>query len=142
MSKNNIKIRQLKEGDSNDKLIKLFEQLTSREVEFDINKVLQVPNLFCYVAEVDGKIAGFAALTLRFVPTKGYVGVIEDVVVDENYRRMGLGTKLMEKLLEKGKELKVFAIELTSNPQREGARRLYQKLGFELLETGVFRLTL
>jgi len=70
------------------------------------------------------------------------VGVVEDVVVDKNYRRMGLGTKLMEKLLEKGKELKVFAVELTSNPQREGARRLYQKLGFELLETGVFRLTL
>ena len=137
--KNNIKIRLLNAGDSERELIKLFGQLTSRDVEFDVKKVLGVPNLYCYVVEVDKKNIGFAALTLRFVPTKGYVGVIEDVVIDENYRQMGLGTKLIKKLLDKGNNLKVFAVELTSNPKRESARRLYQKLGFELLETGVFR---
>lgn len=140
MSNNNIKIRLLKKSDDSDKLLKLFKQLTSRDVKFDVKKVLEVPNLYCYVVEVDRRVVvGFAVLTLRFVPTKGYVGVIEDVVIDENYRQMGLGTKLIKKLLDKGKTLKVFAVELTSNPKRESARRLYQKLGFELLETGVFR---
>jgi ribosomal protein S18 acetylase RimI-like enzyme len=62
------------------------------------------------------------------------------VVVDEKYRQQGLGTKLINKLLTKAKEQGVFAVELTSNPKRKIARKLYQKLGFKLLETGVFRL--
>jgi ribosomal protein S18 acetylase RimI-like enzyme len=135
-----MKIRRLNQGDKEGELVKLFGQLTSREVKIDVKKMLAVPNLFCYVIEDDGKLVGFAALTLRFVPTKGYVGVIEDVVVDEKYRKRGLGTELINKLLSKAKEQKVFAVELTSNPKREVARRLYQKLGFKLLETGVFRL--
>lgn len=135
-----MKIRRLNQEDKEGELVKLFGQLTSREVKIDVKKMLAVPNLFCYVIEDDGKLVGFAALTLRFVPTKGYVGVIEDVVVDEKYRKRGLGTELINKLLSKAKEQKVFAVELTSNPKREVARRLYQKLGFKLLETGVFRL--
>jgi ribosomal protein S18 acetylase RimI-like enzyme len=135
-----MKIRQFVKKDRRDELVNLFRQLTSREVQVDVKKMLEIPNLFCYVIEDNNKLVGFAALTLRFVPTKGYVGVIEDVVVDEKYRQQGLGTKLINKLLTKAKEQGVFAVELTSNPKRKIARKLYQKLGFKLLETGVFRL--
>jgi ribosomal protein S18 acetylase RimI-like enzyme len=135
-----MKIRQFIKKDGGDELVNLFGQLTSRKVQIDGKKMLEIPNLFCYVIEDNNKLVGFAALTLRFVPTKGYVGVIEDVVIDEKYRKQGLGTKLINKLLTKAKERGVFAVELTSNPKRKIARKLYQKLGFKLLETGVFRL--
>ena len=139
----NIKIRSLQKEDDSAQLVKLFQQLIRQEVKFSVEQALKVPNLHCYVADNQGEIVGFAALTLRFVPTKGYVGVIEDVVVDEKHRRKGLGTRLLEKIFNKAnelsKELNIVAIELTSNKNREAARKLYRKIGFELLDTGVFR---
>ncbi len=90
----------------------------------------------------DGKIIGFAALIIHPVPTKGLVGRVEDVVIDEGYRGQGLGRKIMEDLIDIAKREKIEILNLTSNPKRIPARKLYESLGFELSETGVFWMKL
>ena len=90
--------------------------------------------------EDDGRIIGFAALIVHPVPTKGLVARVEDVVLDKEYRGRGLGKKIMEDLIEIAKSLKIQIIILTSNPKRIPARNLYESLGFNLIDTGVFLL--
>ncbi|KAF9121074.1 hypothetical protein BGW39_010860, partial [Mortierella sp. 14UC] len=67
---------------------------------------------------------------------------IEDVVVDGTCRGRGLGKGLMRRALDDAVNVhECVMVDLTSNPNRIEARTLYQSLGFELRDTGVFRFT-
>ncbi|PIR93677.1 hypothetical protein COT97_05390 [Candidatus Falkowbacteria bacterium CG10_big_fil_rev_8_21_14_0_10_39_11] len=119
---------------------KLFTQLTKNPVDFDVEFLVNHKFAYCRVMEDDGRIIGFAALIVHPVPTKGLVARVEDVVLDKEYRGRGLGKKIMEDLIEIAKSLKIQIIILTSNPKRIPARNLYESLGFNLIDTGVFLL--
>jgi ribosomal protein S18 acetylase RimI-like enzyme len=67
---------------------------------------------------------------------------IEDVVVDERVRRQGIGRKLTEAAIAWAKEIGADTIDLTSRPEREEAHGLYTSLGFEIRDTGTYRLDL
>ena len=123
-------------------LKQLMKQLTNSRFNFDIKIVLKDKQCNCLVIEDQKKIVGFGALVLSIVPALGYVGKIESMVVDKKYREQGLGKRLIEELLKIAKNKKVHSINLTSNPGRKEARRLYKSVGFELINTGVFRLVL
>ena len=86
-------------------------------------------------------VKGIATLCIIHAPT-GIKGLIEDVVVDASLCGRGVGTALMVKLITEAKRRGVGKLELTSNPKREIANRLYQKLGFELRETNHYRMAL
>jgi ribosomal protein S18 acetylase RimI-like enzyme len=135
------KFRKIKAADES-KIKILLQQLTSNEINFDIETVLQEKNCHCVVLEDQKKIIGFAALVLCLVPCKGYVGWVEDVVVDKNYRGQGLGKKLMLELLKIAKKQKLKMVDLSSKLDRLAARKLYESLGFELRDSGIFRLKL
>jgi ribosomal protein S18 acetylase RimI-like enzyme len=79
---------------------------------------------------------------MGLVPCRGYIGKIEDMIIDEKYRGQGLGRMLMEELIKIAKKKKAKKINLTSRSQRVEARKLYESLGFELIDTGVFKLDL
>jgi len=87
----------------------------------------------------DGQIAGSAALGLYRTPT-GLHAWIEDVVVGSAYRRQGIGEALSCAAVEAAKGMGVHSLSLTSNPAREAANRLYQRLGFVRWETNIYRL--
>ena len=61
--------------------------------------------------------------------------VIEDMIVDQEYRGRGLGLKVMEKLISKAKSEGIEVLELTTNPKRIAANELYKKVGFNLHPT-------
>jgi ribosomal protein S18 acetylase RimI-like enzyme len=67
---------------------------------------------------------------------------VEDVVVDEAARGTGVGRGLVVAALEAAAAYDARYVDLTSAPRRMAARRLYQSLGFEARETGVFRHSL
>lgn len=136
-----LKIRPVKKEDK-ESLVKLFTQLIGVENDFDLDTILGDDRCKCIVLEDDGVVIGSATLSLYNSPVKGGVGVVEDVIVDENYRGQSLGRKLMDELIEIGEKENITFITLTSNPKREAARRLYQSLGFELSDTGFFKLNL
>jgi GNAT superfamily N-acetyltransferase len=58
-------------------------------------------------------------------------GYMEDVFVDENYRKAGMGTKLVEEVIRLAKEKNCYKIVATSRYGKENVHRLYEKLGFK-----------
>lgn len=89
----------------------------------------------------ESKIAGMSAVTLVYIPT-GLIATIEDVVVDEKYRGMGIGRKLTQKMIDVAKQKRAKTISLTTNPAREAANAMYQKMGFFKKETNYYRINL
>ena len=67
---------------------------------------------------------------------------IESVVVCSNCRGRGYGKELMTAMVEAAKKMNVHHIQLTSNPARVAANRLYQELGFERYETNCYKMIL
>lgn len=133
-----ITIRLLQENDNEKEIGQLFSQLTEGKVAtVSINGLLSSSTI-CLVMLDNDKIIGFGSLAPYYVPSVGEVGTIEDIVIDEKYRRQGLGQKLVEDLIEIAKDKNLLKIKLTSNPTREKARSLYKKLGFEMKDTNVF----
>jgi len=61
--------------------------------------------------------------------------VIEDMIVDENYRGKGYGRKILKELIQWAKDNGVEVIELTTNPKRVAANELYKSEGFFLHPT-------
>ena len=88
-----------------------------------------------------GEIVGILTLTIYRVPT-GIRSIIEDVIVDENLRRQGIGAALLSQAIELARREGANSITLTSNPRREAANLLYQSMGFKRRETNAYYLNL
>lgn len=86
----------------------------------------------------DGRIRGSMTLAMFRIPT-GLRAWIEDVVVDEDARGLGIGRSINERALEIARQAGATTVELTSRPSREAANRLYLRMGFEIRETNVYR---
>jgi len=93
------------------------------------------------VARNNNKIIGSLTLILFQIPT-GTRLWIEDVVVDESQRGLGVGEMLTRFAVNYAKTQRARTIDLTSNPSREVANKLYQKVGFKLRDTNVYRIDL
>lgn len=88
-------------------------------------------------ADESGRILGALTLIVYRVPT-GVRARIEDVVVDESARGLGIGEALTLRALEMARAAGADGVALTSHPRREAANRLYQKLGFKRWETNLY----
>lgn len=89
----------------------------------------------------DPEIVGTLTLATFRTPT-GYHAWIEDVVVDSAARGRGIGEALTRAALDRARELGAHEVNLTSRPTREAANRLYQRIGFQLRNTNVYRYDL
>lgn len=79
-------------------------------------------------------------LTVVAYPLPSGVRVwIEDVVVDQSARGRGLGEALVRAGLSHASAMGALAVNLTSNPGRVAANRLYRRLGFVRRETNTYR---
>lgn len=87
------------------------------------------------------QIVGMLTLTQLRIPS-GLRVTIEDVVVDETARGAGVGAALTREALRLARERGATSVDLTSNPTRVSANRLYQRLGFTRRETNVYRFDL
>lgn len=134
-------IRPLKKEDA-PKLKELFGELTNEPINFQPELLMSDKSIYCRILESEGDVIGFASLTMYYVPTKGRVGRIEDVVVSDVYRGGGLGRKLTEDLIEIAKKEKLEYLNLTANSSRVAARNLYESLGFQIAETDFFWMKL
>lgn len=65
---------------------------------------------------------------------------IEDLVVLNGCRGLGLGRALMQRALDEAVQVHhCKMVDLTSKPDRIQARALYESLGFQIRDTGAFR---
>jgi ribosomal protein S18 acetylase RimI-like enzyme len=107
-----------------------------------ITTVVQAPGSTLLVARGDGgTIIGMLTLVMFRIPT-GLRAIIEDVVTDDAARGQGVGTALTNRAIEIARAAEVRTIDLTSRPSRVAAGRLYEKLGFEVRDTRVYRYTI
>jgi ribosomal protein S18 acetylase RimI-like enzyme len=139
---NNINITEVEVVD--DELIEAFSRLLPQLsqnakpiTKSDLENILSSDNTFIITADDNG-IVGVLTLVLYQIPT-GIKARIEDVVVDENSRGQGIGQKLIKYAIEKATQAGAVSIDLTSNPNRSAANKLYQKMGFQQRQTNTYR---
>lgn len=85
-----------------------------------------------------GPVVGMLTLVSFRIPT-GVRAWVEDVVVDVPARGGGVGEALVQAAVELAAARGAHTVDLTSRPSREAANRLYQRMGFELRQTNVYR---
>jgi ribosomal protein S18 acetylase RimI-like enzyme len=107
-----------------------------------VEAMLRSPVTSQFVARGDdGRMIGVATLVVFRIPT-AMRAWIEDVITDEAVRGQGVGEALTRAMLDRARELGCATVDLTSRPSREAANRLYQRVGFELRKTNVYRYEL
>lgn len=89
--------------------------------------------LQCYLcARIESNIVGFASLMMKnSLWQQGYVGHIDELIVDKQYRGKGVGGKLLEHVMKLAKKKGCRRVELDSAFEREDAHRLYEHNGFK-----------
>lgn len=101
-----------------------------------------------HVARRDGNHLFFAArgdeivgscLLVTFPAPTGTRALLEDVVVDEAARGLGVGSALVDAALTAARAAGARTVDLTSRPSREAANRLYARCGFVQRTTNVWR---
>lgn len=92
------------------------------------------------VAELDGKVVGYATFYFSQAEGCGHVG---NNCVDPDYRGHGVGTALNEAVLTRLRELGARIVVVTTLEHDLPARRVYEKNGFaELVRSVTFTLDL
>ena len=102
-----------------------------------LDHIIGSKNQILLAAVENQKILGTLTLIHFALPT-GYRARIEDLVVDQSARGLGIGQKLIQRALRLVQNRGGGVINLTSNPNRQAANRLYKKLGFIRLDTNVY----
>ena len=93
-----------------------------------------------WVAEIDGSVAGVAALTTDQEPEYTQVGwdveepavVVHRLAVDPAFRGAGVAAALMEKAEAVAAERGIAVLRVDTNTQNEATQRLFPKLGYAL----------
>ena len=108
-----------------------LEQNSVRNI---LKKILENENHIIHVAELDGKIVGSTTLLIeqKFIHEGGFVGHIEDVVVNKEFEGRGIGMKLVLSLLDVAKEKKCYKTILNCEDK---LIPFYEKIGFKQKST-------
>lgn len=113
-----------------------FERAESEFVlqESELQQALFGPQPLCFawVAQIQGHTAGFLLGYYRFSTWKGRMLYVEDVYVQEAYRRQGLGQKLMQAAIHKAQEENLAGLSWQVLDWNQPAIDWYAKMGAKL----------
>ena len=103
-------------------MLELFDPASNHFLSID---ALRAPDIRFFVARLDGRVAGCAALAER----PGY-GEIKSMFVDPETRRAGVARRLMERLEAEARALGLSVLRLETGNLLEAAHALYARHGF------------
>mgnify|MGYP004545598371 CR=1 FL=1 len=83
------------------------EQTNSLEQNIDKDYFCDSPKFHCLVAEIDNKPVGMILYSYFYWANDGQVLWISQMFVEEEYRKNGVFFKLIEKLREENKDIKI-----------------------------------
>ncbi len=88
------------------------------------------------------KVIGFVIFSHRpILSLGGRAGTLDELVVTGAWRRKGVGRELLKKAVERARVLSVKRLEIQSQGQpTEGLTVFFRACGFELAETGIYRM--
>ncbi len=124
----------------------LTSQLGQDSQELDdesIKEIIDSPVTHLYFARLSEthEIVGMVTLSVFRIPYRRRAW-IDDIVVDQMHRNNGFGVQLLKYAMEMAKEKHAKILDLTSQPVRVSANKLYLSLGFKMRETNVYRFDL
>ena len=129
-------IRKLEEKDL-EELSLLYKQFWNEESDIEKMKtkyqdIKNNPNYVILSAVMNGKIVGsiYGVICEELYGLCKPFLVMEDLIVDKNVRRKGIGKALLEKLESIGKEKKCSQIIFITETNRVDAVSFYEKMGF------------
>lgn len=120
---------------------RLLPQLSTSAPPLDVatlSAIVSASASTVLLARADGQIVGTLTLAMFPIPT-GVRAWIEDVVVDEAARGKRVGEALTVAAVRLAQDAGARTVDLTSRPSRAAAGRLYERLGFELRESRLYR---
>lgn len=129
-----IRIREYQDSDfySLNELLKEVYNLSKKDNTNSMNTEL--------VAVSSNEVVGYLTINRLYDSVLAcHYCYVNYVCVKRNYQHRGIATLLFNKVFEICKNENISYIELTSNPTRIEAHGLYQKLGFNIRKTDVFR---
>jgi GNAT superfamily N-acetyltransferase len=127
----------------NDLSLQLGYQLAVAETKEQIEKVISTESHCAFVAISEERVIGWihAFITLT-IESKSFVE-IGGLVVDEKYRNLGTGKKLIEKIKEWAVSKKINTLRVRTNTKRSKTHVFYLRNGFtEIKEQKIFQLQL
>lgn len=118
-----------------------LDGITAKLREY-FGKWIPVGGFIALIAEDNGNVVSTAFLSIverppRNANTSYLVGTVYNVFTYPEYRRKGIATKVMQKLLEEAKSLDIASVDLLST---QDGKPLYEKLGFHIANYTAMRL--
>lgn len=120
-------------------LLELYTQLDSANADLQpgpsskIWKEIEENKNITYIGAVDqGKVVAtcFTVIIPNLTNQNRPMCFIENVVTDQNYRKQGLGKKVIDEAIRIAKENNCYKVFLESGVKRTEAHKFYEKLGF------------
>ena len=119
-------------------ILELYKQLNQSNENFtidEINKTLdkiEKNNIKYFIAKENKRIVGSCYIII--IPNLTYngksIGYIENVIIDEKYRRKGIGKEIMRMAIKYAEEEECYKIVLQSGIGRTEAHKFYESIGF------------
>ena len=120
-------LKELEGEQTSDKELQLRNELTDY-----FTKALSENTLIAWMAEYNKQPVGFGGMVIHYVPgsygmINGKVGYILNLYTLPDYRKNGICTEILDKLIKEGKELDLSRIYLHAS--KDGIK-LYREYGF------------
>jgi len=120
-------------------ILELYKQLIPEEIPLDINianniwEKIEKNDIKYFIATEDNKIISscYLAIIPNLTRNGKSNGFIENVITDTQYRKRGIGKKVIEMAIEYGKQNNCYKIVLQSSYKRKGNHIFYEKCGFD-----------
>lgn len=117
--------------------------LSPEQILQNINAVLENKNDDAFVAVVNNKVIGWIGVALSVQIEMPPYCVIRGLVVDNNYRNLGIGKMLIEKAKQWCKQRSTNKLRLRCNVIRTETHIFYKHLGFkETKQQTVFEISI
>jgi GNAT superfamily N-acetyltransferase len=140
---NTMKIDIASSQDVDDLLPLLQSQFNEHEIEFEVDQLkaalyhlITHGDLgFAIIAKESNDSIGFAVVSIAWTLEHGGKSAwLDELFVLPDYRRRGIGTLLVERVLEEVKKLGCQALDLEVDTGHRRAESLYERMGFRKLD--------
>src|SRR5690606_15044121 len=107
-------------------------EATIADTQYRLNEILQNKDHCAYVGMKNGKLVGWihGFYSLR-VESDSFVE-IGGLVIDENYRKQGIGKKLIDEVIKWSESINCKTIIVRCNVMRKESHTFYENIGFQL----------
>jgi GNAT superfamily N-acetyltransferase len=106
-------------------------EVTLQDLETDGFGLVQ--KFTCFVVEIENRVEGIALVYPRYSTWKGEVIHLEDLIVSEACRGLGLGTVLLDEVVKYAKSLEVKRVSWEVLDWNEPAIKFYESKGAKIM---------